>query len=71
MQSKEEYSRKRIHNSGLVWIKNFVTQNNCCLMMPNSYDRYEIFNPYLTTIIDSYIQTFAIEETYNKRTTFS
>ena len=58
--SKEEYTRKRIHNDSSVQIENSVTRVNvrrhlASLVIPNSYPCDGIFYPHLTTIKDSYI----------------
>ena len=57
---KEEYARKRIHNSILVRIENSVTWDNCLASLGEPHDAKQlpsdrIFNPHLTTIKDSYI----------------
>ena len=56
--SKEEYARKRIHNSSSVQIENSVTwvpawHHLASLVMPSSYPHDGIFNQHLTTIKDS------------------
>ena len=51
--SKEEYTRKRIHNGSSVQIENSVTRVTVRHHEANSYPRDGIFNQKLTTIKDS------------------